>query len=72
MNNTFSHGTRELRENLQPATHFIEVYKNGFGINIYNDITPIEDCIFQLYETFSCGLDTIAIFKIREKKPATE
>ena len=76
MKNTFTHGTRELRENLQPATHFIEVFSDGKTTNQEDAkadeanccIYPINNIAQVLKETQTCVCKTIAIFKIREKK----
>ena len=59
--------TRVLENNLKPATHFIELWKNGFDINIWGDVWDIDCLDDELKQTFFLGLDTIAIFKIRMK-----
>ena len=57
-----------LKNNLKPATHFIEVYSNGRESIMWPKASNIDELERDLtYTRIMPGIYTVAIFKIRLK-----
>lgn len=58
--------TRYFPNNLNPPTHFIEVWRDNLSTKPYG-LREIEDLQFDIDATKAFGATTIAIFKIRPR-----
>lgn len=58
--------------NQLPATHFVEMYNDGYEWNYSYKPVPIKNIIIGIGISNMLGFKTIAIFRIRENKLPTK